>query len=200
MAFNYTDVGIHDGHNVYAPVNQISDAYSLGGITPPYDAPPAPAYRGSFSRPGALISDQPTRTSMVLPNAALISGQRNLDANVYGWRLGPYLDVPFFSNMAFSFSAGLAVACVDSDFGFTEAVTIPGVGMQSHAGSGNRSEALVGYYIGGLLSIAVSQQLSLFIGGQWQDVGEFQQTVGGKTATLDLGKSVFLTVGFGWSW
>lgn len=199
LAFNYTDVYIKDRSDVYASVNRIEDAYSLGGITPPYDAPPAPAYRGTFSGPGALITDIPTRTSLVLPNGAVSSGQRYLDAAVYGWRVGPFLDVPVCSRLALSFSAGLAFAYVYSDYSFTENVTISGFGTESHAGNGSRDETMLGYYLSGLISYAVCEQANLFAGVQFQDVGTFQQTVAGQTASLDLGKSIFMTVGMSWS-
>ena len=199
LAFNFTDVDIHDRNDVYAPVNRISDAYALGGITPPLDAPPAPAYRGSFSGPGAWISDMPERSTTVLPNGAAISGQRLLDASVYGWRVGPYIDIPLCSRLAFSLSAGLAIAYVNSDFSFTEAVTIPGVGTESHAAGGSHDDTLVGGYVGGLFSYALSEQFNIFAGAQYQNVGTFHQDVAGKSAALNLGKSVFMTLGLSYS-
>ena len=199
LAFNWTDVDIHDRNNASAPVNRISDAYSVGGITPPLDAPPAPAYRGTFSGLGALISDVPERSIHVLPNGARITGERLLEASVYGWRVGPYLDVPVCSRVALSFSAGLAVAYVTSDFSFSENVTIPGVGTELHSGAGSRDEVLLGYYASGLISFAVCEQVNLFAGVQYQDVGNFWQTVGSQTAALDLGKSIFMTLGLSWS-
>jgi len=192
LAFNFTDVEIRDANAVFAPVNRIADAYALDGIVPP-----VPGYRGTFNGPGALISDDPARTRLVLPNGAEITGWRTLNASVYGLRVGPYLDVPLCSRATLSLSAGLAVAYVDSDFRFAEDVMISGVGTETHTGAGNRHDTLFGGYVGGQISVAVCRHATVFAGAQYQNVGTFRQTVGGKTAALDLGQSIFMTVGLG---
>jgi len=194
LAFNYMDLTIRDSQGLAAPVNRLSDAYALGGII----APLAP-YAVNSTGPGPMIGDSPTRTMTVIPGGAGLVGQRNLDATVFGWRLGPYLEIPLSSRVAFSLSGGLAVALIDSDFSFTESVTIAGVGTVSHSGSGSDDEFLWGVYLAGTFSYAVSQHVSVFAGVQYQNIGRFSQTAAGKTAELDLGRSAFVTTGLAWT-
>ena len=191
LAFNYMDLDIVDSQTVSTPVTRLADAYSLGGIVPPL----AP-YVGSFSGPGAMISDSPMRSLSTVPGGAMILGRRTLEGSLYGGRLGPYLEIPLDQWFRFSLSGGLAVLWVDSDFGFTETVTIPGVGsVVAHSGYGSDSDWLVGGYVGGTLSLAMSQKTRVFAGAQFQDVGTFSQIAGGRKAELDLGKSIFVTLG-----
>lgn len=193
VAFNYTDVTIRDGANLSAPVTVISDAFALNGVTPPL--PPGP---GTFAGPGTLIGDSPTRTTGAIANGAAIAGNRALDTSVYGWRLGPYLDVPV-GDCTLSFSAGLAVAYVDSSFAFSERVTIPAAGTVSRVGSASADDVLWGGYLSGTFSVPVSSQVRLAAGVQFQDVGTFSQMASGKKAELDLGQSIFVMVGVGYS-
>jgi len=44
-----------------------------------------------------------------------------------------------------------------------------------------------------------ARNVTLVSGAQFQHVGDFTQTVNGKRAELDLGKSLFVTVGVNWS-
>src|SRR5262249_10593102 len=125
-AFNYSAVNIRDSRTgTDGPL--IVDTYSLGGITPAL----AP-YAGTFNGPGAVISDAPTR----LP----VSTVSTLDADVYGLRLGPWIEIGVARRIAVSFSGGLAVLYVNSDFRSEQSVTIPGLGRLSQSVAGSHSD------------------------------------------------------------
>ena len=166
-----------------------ADAYALNGITPPLAPYPyTPAQAGlpvrpnaaSYAGPGPLIGDSPARI--------LIPGGAMLDASVYGWRVGPYLEVPVFDWLSCSVSAGLALAYVDSDFSY---LNYANNAMQTTS----HSDLLAGGYAGLTFSAALCKQANVFAGVQYQNVGTFTQSDGRKKAELDLGESIFLTLG-----
>lgn len=194
FAFNFTDITVKDSQKLSAPVQQIQDAYSLGGIVPPL----AP-YSGSFGGPGGMISDSPNRTTATIPDGASITGHRDIDANLFGWRLGPYVDVPLGRSFFLTLSGGLSVAYITSDFNFNNTVSISGLGSVNHAGSTSDSDWLVGAFLGGTLSWKVTEAFSVFGGAQYQYAGDFAQSVSGATAHLDLSATIFVSAGLSYS-
>ena len=181
-ALNYTAINIRD-LNTRSDGPSIVDTYALGGITPPL----AP-YAGTFAGPGALISD--------LPNRLPVSVRSKLDADLYGLRLGPYLEFPIHHRLAGSFSGGLALLSVNSSFSFQESA--PGLGILG-SGSGSHSKILAGGYAGANLIYAVNRSIDITAGVQYQNVGSYSHREANKQADLDLGKSIFVTVGMGFS-
>jgi len=194
-AFGYTTLGIGDGSSLTRPVTVLTDSYNLGDSTTVSQGP----HVGSYEGPGVLLGDTPSRTLPVTPGGAAVSGTRDFDADLFGLRVGPYVEMPLWRNVSASLSGGLALVSLSSDFAFTETVTIPGVGTQSRFGSGSDSEWLVGGYAAAALSYALSPSLDLSASVQYQNVGKYTQHVGGKKAELDLGESFFLSLGVGYS-
>ena len=47
--------------------------------------------------------------------------------------------------------------------------------------------------------MALSDSWAFVAGAQFEDVGQYTQTLNGKQATLDLSKSIFVTVGLSYS-
>jgi hypothetical protein len=189
-AFNYTDVSIRDDQPVDRSVTLTTDRYDLVGITPPQ-----PPYHGSFQGPGPLINDVPTRTQ----SAATATGVRKLGADVYSFRLGPYLQAPLGKKWAASFSGGVAFAGVQSDFRFQETVVATSGETALRSARDSKGEFLVGAYASASLSYALNDKWSLFANAQYQYLGSYHQNLADKQASVDLGKSVFVTFGAGFS-
>src|ERR1051325_2168964 len=189
-AFSYTDLSIRDSDPQGRPGTLITDRYDLAGVTAP-----EPPYAGSFEGPGVLIGDDPTRSQ----SPATASGFRKLSANVYGLRLGPYFQFPVAKRLSLSAGAGFALAVVQSDFKFEETV-FPTVGAAVlRKGKDSADEVLPGAYVMANVSYAFSDRWNAFAGVQYQYLGNYHQTVSDKEARVDLGKSIFLTVGVGFS-
>jgi len=195
-AFNFTDVTIRDqsagGRNV------TTDRYDLGGIIPP--EPPLNNTSGhgpgSFEGPGPLISALLVRTI----SSASTTGDRNIEASLYGLRLGPYVELPLTEKLGLSFSGGLAIGIVDSEFSFRETVVSPSTGATVvRSGSDSEDDVLVGAYIGANFLYAITEAWDVSVGAQYQYLDGYSHRVSDKKASVDLGKSVFLTVGFGYS-
>src|SRR5438552_5371872 len=89
-ALGYSHISIIDTRALRNTVYRTNDTFALNGVIPP-NAP----YYGTYEGPGPLISSNPSdRTTDVLVRSATITGDRNLDANVFTLRLGPYLEIP----------------------------------------------------------------------------------------------------------
>jgi hypothetical protein len=181
LAFNYTDVSL-DNDNTLAEGGLIADAYPLDGIAPP-EAP----YRGVFDLPGPMIGDVPRRVP--------VSMTARLDAPVYGFRLGPFLEVPVYKRASALFSAGFALAIVDAEFKYQQTAAVPGGGILQQSGKQSRTETMPGGYVAASLLCRVTDLISLSAGVQYQNVGTFTQSIGDKQAKLDLSESIFVTAG-----
>jgi hypothetical protein len=188
-AIGFTDVKIRDSQPLTGNVNLITDAYSLNGITPP-QAP----YAGSFSGPGPTIGDTPTRAVTTLSGGALITGSRQLDMWLYDFRFGPYLQMPLANRLSFQAGGGLAAGVAESTFSFADTTSISAANLQTK-GIGNSNSTMVGFYGEAGLSFLVAPGVSIFGGGQFQYLGEFDQKLAGREAQLDLRHSVYFLAG-----
>jgi hypothetical protein len=196
-AFGYTYMSVHDAGTQPANVTRVNDSYAFQGT--PGEIPPAP-YTGGYSRPGSLINASPTSsTTDVLQNAASITGSRDFSANLFSFRLGPYVEFPLSKSIAFTLSGGFALMCVNSELSYNETVTIPDVGSVEHRASGTGTGLLPGGYVAGAFSVALSDAWAVVAGAQFESVGRYTQTLNGEQATLDLSKSIFVTLGLFYS-
>jgi len=204
-AFNFTTLAIENQQTLLGTVTMQTDAYSTQGQTIPAPNPGQGGYFQPNAPPGIMnqavvISDTPIpQTTTTIPGGAQVTGHRKLDANVYWFRLGPYLDFPLSEKLSLSFSACLALGIVDSRFQYNEQVAISGLNPVSSSGSGSQSKLLAGGYVGANVSYALSKSWSALAGVQYQNLGRYKQNLGSKQAELDLSKSVFVNVWFGFS-
>jgi hypothetical protein len=208
-AFNYTDVTVHDSHpltgsgSLTANTFQVPPTFEPGtGIVPgdPPSAPP-PYYGTYYPNPNGnpVIVATPIGTNYT-SFSTQINGSRHFDADVFGWRIGPYAEFPLSSKVSVFVSGGLSLVVVSSDFSYNETViydegTGNGPVTRSSSGSGSHSDLLVGGYIGSTVNVALSKNWGAFAGVQFQSAGEYTQTVNDKKAVLDLGQSVFVSIG-----
>ena len=196
-AFGYTLLSIDDHQTVRTVVNQVNDSFALpsGFVAPP------PGYQGTYQGPGPVIGSVPvTRSSTNITSAATIEGERSLDANIFSFRLGPYAEIPLDKKFSLLFSGGLYLAAGEMQFGFREKVTIDGVaGSQIHSGSGSQTDFLVGGYVGGNVEYALTKDVGLFVGAQFQTAGQAITNARGKESILDMGQAVVVSIGASYS-
>ena len=146
-----------------------------------------------------MIGSTPSRGTSVVTQGATITGKRELDANIYSLRLGPYAEVPLNDRFSLMFNAGLYLAAGNSRFKFQETVTVPGAGSESHSGSGSQTDFLIGGYVGGSVAYALTEEVALFVGAQFQSAGRPVNQENGKEAILNLDKSVMVSIGASYS-
>jgi hypothetical protein len=191
-AFNYTPIDINQTSTFGVTASQQTDTY---GYTPGTTPPSAP-YRGSFGGPGFVINTPRTGTSTaVVPNAT-VTTQDSFDANLWGLRLGPYVEFPFGKKqqLTLSLSAGLAVGLLDANESWKQTITIGGSSTASHGG-GEDFSALWGFYAGLNADYQFTEHWGIAGGVQFQDLGTYNHNFDGREVSLDLSKSVFFLVG-----
>ena len=195
-AFAYNILGINDNSPASSSVRRLKDTYALDGVIPP-----EPPYNGTFDGPGPLISDSPMRTFSTIPGGARVTGRRAFDADLFGLRLGPYLEIPLDDAHKWNvdFSGGIALAVISSEFRYRESTTIPGSGTFNSSGSGTDSDSMVGGYFGGNISYSFTKSWSAFMGASYQYLPGYSQKVDGRTARITFSRSVLVNLGFGFA-
>lgn len=199
-ALNYMNVSVHDSRALSAGVTRLTDAYALpglegGGFVSP---PPAPYSHGTELSPegNPVIGATPvsSSTDTVMGD---VTGSRRFEAHVFGWRLGPYIEMPLGRNGRLTLSGGLALAYVNSDFNFRDSVALTGV--PSLTGGGNHDGLQVGGYVSGGVSYKLGRSYELFGNVQFQHVGTYSHREYSRAAVLDLSKTVAINVGINYS-
>ena len=128
----------------------------------------------------------------------MITGPRELDAQLYNFKVGPYAEIPLNEQWALQFRGGLALVEVVSQFNYSEQSNLPLPGPTS--ANGSHSGLQIGGYAAANLVFAFNDSASLFAGGQFQDVGNYTQNLNGRQAVLNLTRSIFVAIGFSYSY
>jgi opacity protein-like surface antigen len=192
---NYLNIGLQNRSSFSTTAQRTTDAYAYTPGTTPPAATPANPYRGSFDGFGFLIGDTPVASSSAaVAGGYTVSGSRELDANLWGGRLGPSLDYPITDRLNLWISAGLALGLLNADASWNETISL-GTSSVDNVGRGSDSDFLLGWYLGGNISWDITQRWSVLGGVQFQDLGRYSHNFGGRTAELDLSKSIFINIG-----
>ena len=197
-AVNFMTFGLDDRRPLMGNVSRLTDTYPFTpGTTPPI-APPT--YQGSYDGPEFVIGATPTSsTTLFVPNGATITGQRKYDADIWGFRLGPYAQIALCTNVDLTLSAGLAAGLVCDSASWNETINITGGGTATSIGRGSDTGLLLGGYASAKATWHLSERWSLDGGVQFQSLGVYNHSLGGRKVELDLSKSIFIVVGLGYS-
>jgi len=195
-AANFMPIEFNSGGHFNAMLSQRTDTYSYASGTTPPTAP----YHGSFGGPGFVINVPPiSSTTALIPGATLIA-QQHFEANLWGFRLGPYAEWPISRKLDLYFTGGLAAGLIDGEASWKETLVLPGGGGSLAAsGSGQDLGLLWGYYLSLEAAYRLTERWSVEAGAQFQDLGAYSHDFGGRTAELDLSQSIFVHAGIGYS-
>ena len=192
---NYLNIGIHDRNSFSANALRATDAYAFTPGTTPPAATPANPYRGSYDAFGFLIGDTPVASATAsVPGGYTISGSREFDAGLWGGRLGPTLDYPITDKVNLWISGGLALGLLNAEASWNETISL-GTSAVDSVGRDSDVDFLLGWYVGGNISWDITPRWSVLGGVQFQDLGKYSHNFGGRTASLDLSKSIFVNIG-----
>ena len=191
-AFGWMNVSVGDNRPLSGGVKTIEDAYNLGGVgvTAPYN--------GDYEGPGTLIEDAPNRTTTSNPNGTLVTGSRGFEADLFSFRLGPYVDLPINEKWSVGLSGGLALGVMDGEFSFDQLVAA-GSSVTHQVGSVSHTDVLIGGYVSATLRYAINPAWSVFIGGQFVSLSDYTAKAGGQKVVLDLSATAFATAGVSYS-
>ena len=185
--FGFTELDLRDNRS--GTVSVTTDTYQLNGVLPP-----SAGYNGTFSGPGALLGDTPMRTTM----SAVLTSQQKLSGQLFSIRLGPFAEWKLTDKLSLAASVGLTLAPTTVDYDFSETVTLAS-GTFAASGHSSKTKLLYGPYVGGMLRYAFNKTWGVYVGAQFQNLTDLEQSVGGHTARLDPGATVYGTVGASWS-
>jgi hypothetical protein len=197
-ALSWTPIKIEDDRSLAGDVVTLTHAYALNGVVPP---PAPPAYVGLVSGPGApqLGTDAADAGTTTQTGAATVTGNRKIEANLFGLRIGPYVEYDLSKRVSVDLGGGFAAGVIDSKFEYTNMVTIPGLGSSNSSGSDHSSRFLYGGYVRGQFNVNVYKSASVFAGAELNSLNDFTQSSGAAHAQLNLGTAVYVTAGIGFS-
>src|ERR1043165_1174640 len=108
-AFGYQGICVRDGGIVNGIAIRTNDAFAIppGVVDPPKQPGVDGVFQPPIGNPGdfPVLGSIPSRT-VTLGNTAII-GSRNFDADIYGIRVGPYLQIGLSENVALSLSGAI---------------------------------------------------------------------------------------------
>ena len=203
-AVNYLPISFNVGGTFTETFTRVSTPYAFTALTTPpgYTDPAELPYQGSYGGPGFVIGSTPSgpSTSALIPGSTLQLSDK-FDADLWGFRVGPYVEFPFGDKEKFAlhFSGGLAVGLLDARLNWQENYLANGGSSSLATGSGSNFDVLWGFYVGGDADYQINQRWGVSAGVQFQDFGTYNHNFGGRGAQLDLSGSVFVKVGISYS-
>jgi hypothetical protein len=200
-AFNGMPINFNSGGTYHTSVNKQTDTYGYTpGTTPPgYNDPSQLPYQGGYGGPGFLLN-VPRLGSATTSTPGTIVAQQHFDADLFGFRLGPYIESPLTEKLSLHLTGGLAVGILNASANWKETVTLDGgLGSTTSSGSGTDTSVLWGYYFGLDAVYQINERWGVDVGVQFQDLGTYSHDFGGRTAELDLSNSMFIQAGISYS-
>jgi hypothetical protein len=209
-----SDINNKTSGSVLATLTRETDYYSLNGRPVPPRGETSGYYVGpSFEDilddegevlvPGGRetttpISQTPSDSdSETIVDGATIDGYWQVKGNYFLVRLGPLVRTQITDRIGISASLGVAGAYAGTRFTSIESFKVPGTEqiIGGVAESSHVSKFLSGYYADVNVEFTANDRTGFFGGLTAQQFGEYSQTLGGRTATIDLGNAVGLRGG-----
>jgi hypothetical protein len=196
VAVNYMPFSFDINGSYNTSIATRTDTYAYT----PGTTPPGAPYQGGYGGPGFLLGSSPINSTTTLVPGANLRVDDHFDADLWGFRLGPYIEDPLTEKFSLHASGGLAVGIVDANANWKETLTLPGGGGgTTTAGGGSDTAVKWGYYIGVDAVYQLSDHWGVDAGVQFQDLGTYSHDFGGRTAQLDLSQSVYVQLGVSYS-
>ena len=214
-SFGYTRVNVGDNRTLTGPSMVFTDSYdvtavavgaTIPSVLPGAAPPPLPTTTGTLIpvAPDGAVSGGTT----IVPGGAITTGNRELQTDIIGLRLGPSIEYSLTEKVGLGFAFGGVGAIINSEFQYTESTTIPGMGpalqpgvsaTQTSAGAVSDTSFEGGAFVEASISARLSDRVSALVGGQYIYTGKFNQSVDTHTASLNLNHSigVFAGLSFG---
>lgn len=207
-AVNYMQLEFQDRSSASSTTTTTTDTYAFT----PGTTPPSGPYQGSYEGPGYLISSTPlSSTTTTRPGGRAttpsgsettpdsVVGRRNFEGDLWGFRLGPYLEIPMGTNWDISLSAGLAVGILDGSGTWSDSAAIMTPSGQrvavTRSGQSGETGLLVGGYVAANVAYRISEHWSAAGGLQFQSLSSYEHDLGGRKVSVDLGQACFVTFG-----
>jgi hypothetical protein len=190
-------IGLDSYNTVSGQRTRVSDRYSLAGIV----VPGAP-YSGTFEGPippnppmpmiGTNILSRTTSTETVTATQSA-----KLEGTYWGFRVGPFAEIPINGRMNVSVEIGLAGVHADATLSYLEKFTTTGLGGPPPERTNSRTTDswMIGGYIGAKLQYWINPSVAFYLGGDFQTLQDFDLTAADKIARVNFGETFGITAG-----
>ena len=152
---------------------------------------------------GRLDHLQRTRDPRSITQVQAVRGAQHAEINgsFWGFRLGPFFELPLTGPWEAQFGAGLAIVHVDATLEYVEKFAVTGTGgAPPEVNDSQDTHAwLAGFYLEAKVQYWFNPVIAAYIGGQYQMVDDLTLRAFGKEATLDFGSAFGLVFGVTYS-
>ncbi len=206
-AFSFTNINAKTSGVVQGLLTTVTDVYPLYGQdvpTAPYTAPTSVAQnvydangnqvldvngngQTTLVDNSTMLGNQPNRTTTT--SVADVKGSWQIKGAYYTFKIGPMLQIPLTERIKFSMGAGAALALVGTRYIVDETLVVDDVNGTELTTSGEQSRfvMLPLYYANADAEYWLTERAGFYLGVNGQKSGSYDQSVGGRTATINLG-------------
>jgi hypothetical protein len=205
--FSFSNINAKKSGVVQGLMTTVTDVYPLYGQdvpTAPYTAPTTTA-QNVYDANGnqvldvngngqtttvdnsTMLGDQPNRTTTT--NVADVKGYWQIKGAYYTFKVGPMLQIPITERIKFSVGAGAALALVGTRYIVDETLVVDDVNGTEVTTSDEQSRfvMLPLYYANADAEYWLTERSGFYLGVNGQKSGSYDQSAGGRTATINLG-------------
>jgi hypothetical protein len=212
--FSFNSVLSKVSGTVPALLTTVTDTYSLYGQavpTAPYTAPSSSSQQvldangnpvlgtdGSVQTvstdTSTLLGSQPSRTTTT--SQTNVNGQWEIKGSYYTFRVGPVFKIPITERLKLSLGAGVGMIYIGTTYIAQESVDLTDVATPlQELDQSTHSVARPAYYGDADAEYWLTERSGFYLGATYQKSGNYDQTVGGRTAQIDLGSTYGLQSG-----
>jgi hypothetical protein len=199
------DINAKAGGTVRSTLRTETDFFSLNGQSAPAAPYLGPTFgdlrdsSGNLITPGGLETTVPINTTpdgslsttTTVAGGATVQGNWQIQGAYFLLRVGPTITARLTNSIGLSASIGVAGAYAGSRYSVVERLEMTDVVEPITTTEESReSKFLPGYYADVNIEWRANQTTGLFGGVSVQQIGDYDQSVGGRTAKIDFGSAV----------
>ena len=192
-ALNYMNISLNNVSAFGATASTTSEDYSF-----PIPIPNPPPFTDT-GLPGQPALHVPGTPGPASSTSATILTRDHFDADLWGGRLGPYVELPLTKKFDLRLSGGLAIGLLNANESWQQTLMPSGGGSSTTAGGGDAFETLWGYYASVDATWQINHRWAVDGALQFQDLGKFDHSFQGRQVELDLSRSLFVELGISYS-
>lgn len=198
-----TDINAKTSGMVNSTLHTRTDTYSLvnGGSAPPapYTGPSFTDFvngqgttvAGGFESTPPISQTISSTTETAVAGAAAVQGNWQIKGAYFLLRLGPSIRAKLTDRVGVSASAGVAGAYTGSKYLVTETIQLQDVNEPVTVVEEDTATKFVsGFYADVNVDWMLNERTGFFGGVSMQQLGDYDQSVGGRTAKIDMGNAV----------
>ncbi len=143
-----------------------------------------------------LLGSQPTSRT-VTTGTTNLHGRWQIKGSYYTIRVGPLLRFPVTERLKISLSAGAAMAFIGTRYLAEESIDLTDVESQlTTTEEATKDLAIPAYYADADAEYQLTERTGFYLGATYQKSGNYDQTLNGRTAQIDMSSTYGFQSGF----